>query len=497
MDKLELLKRLENDDYMVQKETIRELEKYNEPVVIERLVGLLIKNQNKMIEEVLMETFKKMGGSCLISAFLGLLGHEDVSVRNFAFELLTEVGNQDIGLIIKQINNPDRNVRKFIVDILGSIGDKNAVGPLVSLLEDEDVNVVQGAVEALGKIGDDSVAEKLVEILPVSHPWVQYTILDVLARIGNENTFSNILKMPWETETGIYGSIFKLLKQKGSGSHVKDLIGLYERIAIKLELQVLDAILEMVQFAGQVVGELNDSSIVCNLKRILIFGNKGLKKELVEYLAAVENPVAVEILSRTLFDDDVISAIKGSITCNENDEYYINLFKCLKFIENKEIKEILADALKNGSDPYVIASLEILRFKPIYELYPLIMGVIKEGCKKVEAVKTLGDWPVEKLDMDEIYRLYDSLDYELKYCILTEILKNSPGDPRLVTAIGQLLESAALEDERLLKVIEMASVAGDESLIPFLQQLYDVPNMDICIAAIEAAETVRGKKRLC
>jgi hypothetical protein len=43
----------------------------------------------------------------------------------------------------------------------------------------------------------------------------------------------------------------------------------------------------------------------------------------------------------------------------------------------------------------------------------------------------------------------------------------------------------------------MASVAGDESLILFLQQLYDVPNMDVSIAAIEAAETLRGKKRTC
>lgn len=499
MDKLELLKRLESDDYMIQKETIRGLEKYNEPVVVDRLVSLLLKNRNKMVEEVLMEAFKKMGGSYLISTFLRLLGHEDVSIRSFAFELLTEIGDRDIGLIIKEINNPDRNVRKFIVDILGEIGAKDAVEPLVSMLEDEDVNVVQGAVEALGKIGDDRAAEKLVEILPVSHPWVQYTILDVLGRIGNEHTFSNILRVPWETETGIYGNIFKLLKQRGNGSHIKDLIGLYERIAVRLKLEVLDALLGMVQLPEQVVDELKDSSIIWNSKRMLIFGSGGLKRELVKYLAAVVNPVAVEILSRALFDDnDVISAIKGAVSCDEDDEYSINLFKCLKFIESSKVKGILADALENGSEPYVTASLEILKSKPIYELYPLIVGVIRGGCSKIEAVKTLSGWPVERLNMDEIYRVYETSDEELKYCILTEILKkNSSDDPKLVTAIGQLLRSAALEDDKLLEVIEMASVAGDESLIPFLQQLYDVPNMDVSIAAIEAAETLRGKKRTC
>ncbi|NPV43572.1 MAG: HEAT repeat domain-containing protein [Firmicutes bacterium] len=498
MDKPELLKCLESDDYIVQKKAIRKLGGYNEPAVVDRLVGLFLKNKNKLVEEVLMETFKKMGGSYLISTFLKLLGHEDASIRSFAFELLAEIGNEDIGLIIKEINNPDKNIRKFIVDILGEIEAESAVEPLVSMLEDEDVNVVQGAVEALGKIGDDRAAEKLVEILAVSHPWVQYTILDVLGRIGNENTFSNILKMPWETETGIYGSIFKLLKQKGSGSHIKDLIGLYERIGVKLQLELLDALLGMVKLPEQAVDELKDSSIIRDLKKLLISGSRGLKGELVKYLSAVGDPAAVEILSRLLFDDDeVISAVKGAVTYDEDDEYSINLFRCLKFIESSKIKEVLADGLKSGSEPYVTASLEILKSKPIYELYPLIVGVIKEGCSRVEAVKTLSGWPVERLNMDEIYQVYETSDGELKYWVLTEILKNSPDDPKLVTAIGQLLRSAALEDDKLLKVIEMASAAGDESLIPFLQQLYDVPNMDISIAAIEAAETLRGKKRTC
>jgi len=494
MDKGKLLENLDSEDYLVQKKAIRQLVKYNEPCVINRLVDLLQKNKSKMIEEVLMESFKKMGGSYLISSILGLLGHNEISIRSFAFELLMDIGNQDAGLIIQQIDNNDRNVRKFIIDILGSIKSREAVSALVSRLDDEDVNVVQGAVEALGNIGDGSVVEQLVEILPVSHLWVQYTILDVLTKMGNDNTFSNILKMPWDTETGIYGSIFNLLKQNGNVNHIEELLGLCDRIMLQIQIQVLDTILsvsasEEVEYVANI---LNSSNIIYNLKIVLSFNNGKLKNKLLEYLVSIEKLSSIEILEKTLFDEIVASVIKDSVTCDKNDEYHINLFKCLKFFDSNNIKDILADTLKNGKEPYMDIALEIVMLKSIYEFYPLLVELLRKDRKNIEVVKIFGSWPVEYLNLEEIYQLFNSSDDELKYYILTEILqKVGYGDDKLAEAVGQLLKSVMLEDGKLLKVIEIASNTNNEGLIPFLELLYDCPNIDISIAATEAAERLR------
>lgn len=493
MEKELLFKDLESGDYFLQKEAIKKLEKYNEPIVIDKLVELLLKNQNKMVEDVLLECFIRMGGSYTISAMLGLLGHSEASIRNFAFEVLIAVGKQDLGLIIQQSNNSDSNIRKFIVDILGRIGDRRAVGALVERLEDEDVNVVQGAVEALGNIGDSSVVERLVEMLPVSHQWVQYTILDVVSRIGNSEAFSNILKMPWETETGIYGEIFKMIKDKGNAGHVEGLIGLYERIMLQLQMQVLDAVLSIsrIEKVDLVINTLNNSGIMYNLKRVLIFGEETQKNKLISYIWGVQTPVAIEILSKTLFDETVVSVIECCIDCTVVDDYHINLFKCVKFFDSGTAKDILADVLQNGCEPYIGFSLEILKQKHIYELYPLLVGLLKKGCRRIETIKVLGSWPAEKLDIDEIYQIYWELDDEARYYILKEILlKLGYDDCRLVEAIRQLLEDAMLEDAMLVDVIEVASNTGREELVPTLERLIASPDMDVSIAAMEAAEKI-------
>ncbi|MCP4107935.1 MAG: HEAT repeat domain-containing protein [Desulfobacteraceae bacterium] len=56
--------------------------------------------------------------------------------------------------VISSLNNNDPVLRSRICWILGTIGNPEAVKPLISTLEDSDRNVRNDAVTALGKIGD-------------------------------------------------------------------------------------------------------------------------------------------------------------------------------------------------------------------------------------------------------------------------------------------------------------------------------------------------------
>lgn len=179
---MEIIEMLNSDDYLLQKEAIENAPKFKEPEIVDRLIDLFIKTNNKMIEEHITEALKQIGGSYTVEKLLRLLDHEEARVRVFAFEVLSKIGNDNIHAIIKEAENPDKNVRKFVVDILGALKNKEAVDTLLKRLSDDDVNVVQGAIEALGNIGDVEALKKVIEFLPSAHLWVQWTIIESIKK---------------------------------------------------------------------------------------------------------------------------------------------------------------------------------------------------------------------------------------------------------------------------------------------------------------------------
>lgn len=135
-----------------------------------------------MIEEHIAKALKQIGGEYTVEKLLRLLDHDEARVRTFAYEVLCEIGSHNLHAIIAEAENPDKNVRKFIVDILGALKNKDAVPALLKRLSDDDVNVIQGAVEALGNIGDVEALKKVVEFLPSAHLWVQWTIIESIKK---------------------------------------------------------------------------------------------------------------------------------------------------------------------------------------------------------------------------------------------------------------------------------------------------------------------------
>ena len=65
----------------------------------------------------------------------------------------------------------NRDVRKFIIDVLGEFRDNRSLPPMLGALKDEDDNVRATAVEHLGKIGELVVVNALIEILESGDLW--------------------------------------------------------------------------------------------------------------------------------------------------------------------------------------------------------------------------------------------------------------------------------------------------------------------------------------
>jgi HEAT repeat protein len=114
-----------------------------------------------------------------------LYDEENAGLRNAAAEILVKLGSAALPVLTRAADSPDPDVRKFILDILGDIGDRQATPLLLCLLQnDAETNVRAAAAENLGKIRDGSAVPVMVNALSAPDLLVQFSLLDALGRIG-------------------------------------------------------------------------------------------------------------------------------------------------------------------------------------------------------------------------------------------------------------------------------------------------------------------------
>ena len=114
-----------------------------------------------------------------------LYDEENAGLRNAAAEILVKLGSAALPILTKAAESPDPDVRKFILDILGDIGDRQATPLLLRLLQnDAETNVRAAAAENLGKVGDARAVPEMVSALSSPDLLVQFSLLDALGRIG-------------------------------------------------------------------------------------------------------------------------------------------------------------------------------------------------------------------------------------------------------------------------------------------------------------------------
>lgn len=119
---------------------------------------------------------------------------DNAGARNSAIEALTILGKKATPYLIKAFETSDRDVRKFIIDILGSLDDRRAIPLMLRALSDEDDNVKVTAVEHLGRVKESSVTDALIDILKSGDLWTAYPAADALGRIGDRRAIPYLVE---------------------------------------------------------------------------------------------------------------------------------------------------------------------------------------------------------------------------------------------------------------------------------------------------------------
>ncbi|HIJ97215.1 MAG TPA: hypothetical protein HPP94_16060 [Desulfuromonadales bacterium] len=128
-----------------------------------------------------------------IEALLQLLrSDENAGLRNSAVEAIIRLGMAAAEPLIVMSRDTDADVRKFVIDVMGAIGDRSFVPALVQALHDPEVNVASAAAEQLGVIGDGSVARNLMQaIIERSDVLFRFSALGALGLLAKPAALSD------------------------------------------------------------------------------------------------------------------------------------------------------------------------------------------------------------------------------------------------------------------------------------------------------------------
>jgi HEAT repeat protein len=105
-----------------------------------------------------------------IASLLELLRCEDnAGLRNSAAEAVTKLGTRASWPLINLVTDSDADVRKFVIDVMGSINNTAFIPTLLKALKDPDLNVAAAAAEHLGNLGDARVVQDLIQAIVVNN----------------------------------------------------------------------------------------------------------------------------------------------------------------------------------------------------------------------------------------------------------------------------------------------------------------------------------------
>ena len=151
----------------------------------------------------------------------------DISVRNLAGEILINLGSLSVDAIIQVDNKNNIDHIKFIIDVLGLIGDQRASLFIMGVLSSsEDDNVILACIEALGNLQVQNYVDVLI-LFYDRNDLYKPVVVEALGKIGSK-TALNFLISRFQNEDEI--TKYSILESLGSLGDIDTFFFLLEQI---------------------------------------------------------------------------------------------------------------------------------------------------------------------------------------------------------------------------------------------------------------------------
>ena len=234
----------------------------------ESIAGIVmaLEDTDGAVRELASDSLAQMRGDTLTALLSEFLSSENIRTRNLAAEILVRIGSEAVIELIQYVKHTDHDVRKFVVDTLGLIGDSRAVESICEALWDENVNVVCSAAEALGLIASAdtvealiAVSDKIIEARPQA--------LEALGRIGEDTAVDYLCeRLSDEERLYVYTSV-EALGRIGSAKCLPHLLDLLNHNSLQIASEAFKAALTISQGTAKSVEECVSPDRLCEFVR--------------------------------------------------------------------------------------------------------------------------------------------------------------------------------------------------------------------------------------
>lgn len=444
-----------------------------------------------------------------IHGLIQLLYIEDnAGARNSAIEALIRLGRRATVYLIEAFKTPNKDVRKFIIDVLGELMDNRSLELMLEAIRDEDENVSATAVEHLGKAGEPSVVDALIDILDSGDLWTAYPAANALGRIGNKKAVPHLLlalkKKP------LREPVLKALALLAEPSTLENIIALLEDSSKNIQEQVLKTIEKMYHngvAAGFITGELRRLLGDKTIELLLNFAwsnKREVRISAILLLGLMKDEAAYGPLLDISHEEEFAEDVKKALVFigSENPESLLKLFQTdnshqLRFIcdvageiASPVYYDVLEDLLKND-DGHVRAiaarSISTLGNRRAKEKLIKLLTDPYEDVQEtaVNALNNLKD----TLNTGELLDMLKSENHFLRRNIARLLGKIKA--EAAVTALG-----FALKDEKIMvrkEVVEALSSIGTPEAVRYLTYALTDEDPDIRISVTLSLGAIGGE----
>ncbi|MEW6599360.1 MAG: DUF3859 domain-containing protein [Nitrospirota bacterium] len=162
-----------------------------------------LKDKNPAVKRYAIEALSLLKAVEAVKPMVNALYDKDAQVRSYAESYLKDMGAQAVKRLLPLMNEKDPVVRLSALRILGTLGEERALDPLLKALGNDKLrSVASEAIEPLGGIKHSRALKTLIQLLKDDNSNIRHHAINALGSMGDNQAVTPLLEL-LETEKDI------------------------------------------------------------------------------------------------------------------------------------------------------------------------------------------------------------------------------------------------------------------------------------------------------
>ena len=167
----------------------------NDPAGVSPLIERLRMDPSRAVKEAIFLALAAIDHPSVVAQAVDLLAADDAFLRNSAIQLLQGKGEAAIDELLKKLEDPDPDVRKFALDAAAGINHPAVAQIYEIAIADPEINILIAALEHIGRTRQTNFKNRVEDLFEKStHPMLMSAVFSTLIQIGDKKSWEVIRK---------------------------------------------------------------------------------------------------------------------------------------------------------------------------------------------------------------------------------------------------------------------------------------------------------------